>query len=85
MATPTIPQRWIPHTYAKWQEDLSEALADHIENKGLTAGQISKRYSSCRAHHLATLRRGDGETLGLKMLLSLAEATGLKTDLRISV
>lgn len=84
MARPSVPDRWIPLTYRRWQEDLSEALAEHIDRKGLTAGMIAQRYSSCRAHHLAALRRGEGETLGMKMLLSLAEATGLDVKLEIA-
>lgn len=85
MAACYTPERWIPRTYKNFQEELSDALADHIGRKGFTATQIAQRYPSIRAGHLATLKRGDGETLGLKMLLALAEATGLKAEMRISV
>lgn len=84
MATPLRPEKWIPRSYREAQEELGDAIADHIRNRGLTAASISELYPSIRAAHLQALKRGEGEILGMKMLYGLAEAVGLKTNLRIS-
>ena len=81
-ATPLIPERYVPLTYRRMQEGLSDALAEHIRKHGLTAGEISRRWPTCRKAHLDALERGEGETLGLKMLMALAEASGLKVETR---
>jgi len=82
--TPVYPERYVPRTYQQWQEQLAERLADHIEKRGLTTTDICQRWPSCRAHHLKALRDPEMAPLGLKMLLQLAEATGLRVDLRIA-
>jgi len=82
MATPLIPEKYVPLTYRRMQEDLSEALAEHIRKNRLTAGQIAQRWPTCRKAHLTALERGEGETLGLKVLCAIAEASGLKIETR---
>ena len=83
MATPLIPDPYVPLSYRSFQEQLSEHLADYIDRKGLSAGEIAKRWPTCRLSHLARLR-SDEEPLGMKMLLALAEATGLRVQLTVS-
>lgn len=81
---PFPPESWVPLTYRELQDDLSEALADHIERKKLTAGEIAKRWPTCRDGHLKALRNPNMSPLGLKMLIALAEATGLRVKLEVS-
>lgn len=88
MAAATRPEPYRPRTYQHWQELLTEALAEHIATKSITASDIAKRYRTVRAGHLKALRigafcKGDEHLHGLKMLLSLAEATGLPVELKI--
>jgi hypothetical protein len=83
MATPLIPESYTPLTYRGMQETLSGALAEHIERHGLTAGQIAKRWATCRAGHLRALSDPELEPLGVKMLLALAEASGLKVEVKV--
>lgn len=88
MAAATRPEPYRPRTYQAWQEQLTEALAEHIEANGITASDIAKRYRTVRDGHLKALRlgafcRGDEHLHGLRMLLSIAEATGLPVELKI--
>lgn len=83
MATPLIPEPYTPWSYVGMQEYLSDELARHIEKEGLTASDIARRWPTCRAWHLRTLYDEESKKLGVKMLLSLAEATGLKVDLKV--
>lgn len=80
MATPLIPEAYIPRSYRDLQEYLSDALATHIESKGLTASDIARRWPTCRAWHVRTLYDPESKKLGVKMLMAMAEATGLRVD-----
>ena len=84
MARAVYPERYIPRTYRVWQDQLREGLVDHIDKNGLTTTDIAARWPSCRAHHLKALRDPEMPPIGIKMLLQIAEATGLSVDLRIA-
>lgn len=106
-ATPLRPERYTPRTYVAMQEQLSEALAEHIERNGITTGEIRERYRTIRAGHLKRLRPDlddaalDAEVPqagslrvprtddcehfnGIKILLAMAEAVGLKVELKVA-
>ena len=75
MALPCIPEPYKSVTATAIEEDLGRGIIAHLDARGMTAVDVSRRYPSIRAGHIARLRRG--EPLGFRMLSSIAEAIGL--------
>jgi len=84
MARPTYPSSYRCFSYRVLIDDLSESLEKHIKANNLTAAQISKYYPSVRDAHIRKIRCGNGHELGIKMLFSIAEASGLKAKVEFA-
>ncbi|CUW87443.1 hypothetical protein [Agrobacterium genomosp. 2] len=82
MGATYIPTAWKSATAQQIEDALSSAVIRHIDLRGLTASDISRRYPSIRLEHLQKLRRG--EALGFRMLSSLAEAVGLRVKIEVT-
>jgi hypothetical protein len=84
MARPIAPYSYRSASFRNFQDDLAYALECHIKQKKLTAADISKLYPSVRDSHIRKIRAGNGVSLGMKMLFSIAEASGLQAKLEVS-
>jgi len=82
MAATYIPAPWKSATAVQIEETIAEAVIRHIDARGLTPTEISRRYPSIRLEHLQKLRRG--EPLGFRMLSALAEAVGLRVNVEVT-
>lgn len=77
-----IPEKYKCFTISELESQLSVAVSEHIQAKRLTSAEIQERYPSIRAGHIAKLMRG--EPLCIKMLGSIAEATGMRWNLELA-
>ncbi len=82
MGATYIPTPWKSSTAQQIEDAMSSAVIRHIDLRGLTASDISRRYPSIRLEHLQKLRRG--EPLGFRMLSSLTEAVGLRVNIEVT-
>lgn len=82
MGATYIPTPWKSATAQAIEDAMSEAVIGHIDERGLTAADIFRRYPSIRLEHLQKLRRG--EPLGFRMLAALVEATGARINIRVN-
>jgi hypothetical protein len=82
--TPLIPESYTPVTYRSLQEDLSERLADHLDRLHLRAPDLARRYPTCRQGDIERLRNPEAAPLGLKRLISMCEASGLRVRLEVA-
>lgn len=84
MARPISPFSYRCASFRNLQDDLVVALENHIRKNNLSAAEIAQRYPSVRDGHIRKIRTGNGHELGMKMLLSIAEASGLQARLQVS-
>ncbi len=84
MARPVSPYSYRSASFRNFQDDLAYALECHIKQKKLTAAEIARLYPSVRDAHIRKIRCGNGAELGMKMLFSIAEASGLQAKLEVS-
>ncbi|MDX1216324.1 hypothetical protein GOL99_12340 [Sinorhizobium medicae] len=82
MGAAYIPTPWKSATAIEIEDVMSKAVIGHIDTRGLTCAEISRRYPSIRLEHLQKLRRG--EPLGFRMLAALVEATGAPVSIRVN-
>lgn len=82
--TPLIPEPYTPITYRGLQEQLAERLADHLERLSLRAPDLARRYPTCRQGDIERLRNPEAAPLGLKRLISMCEASGLRVKLDVA-
>ncbi|TBY57970.1 hypothetical protein E0H39_29580 [Rhizobium leguminosarum bv. viciae] len=81
MGAPCIPEKYRSATAAKLEDTLRDAILARIDARQITSADIHQRYPSIRKGHLDRLRNGD--TMGFRMLTSLAEAIGLEPVLKV--
>jgi len=77
-----IPEKYKCFSILELEAKLSDAVKEHIQANGLTAVEIRARYPSIRAGHISKLMRD--EPLCMKMLGAIAEATGMRWDLKVA-
>ncbi|MBB4064061.1 hypothetical protein [Gellertiella hungarica] len=82
MAATYIPEPYKCVTASEIEDAMAAAILDRIEQRGLTAAEISRRYPSIRSGHIAKLQRGD--MLGFRMLSALTEAVGLRVNIEVT-
>jgi hypothetical protein len=82
--TPLIPEPYVPRTYIDLQEQVAEVLAEHITRMGIRGPQIARRYPTCRQGDIARLKNPDAPLMGVKRMLSMAEACGLKIKFEVT-
>lgn len=77
-----VPEKYKSFSLSEVESQLSVAVGEHLQIRRLTAVDIRKRYPSIRAGHLNKLF--SGEPLCIKMLSSIAEASGMRWNLQVS-
>ncbi|WSH00320.1 hypothetical protein U8P71_17340 [Rhizobium ruizarguesonis] len=81
MGTTCTPDKYRSATAATIEDALRDAILARVDSKKITSADIHQRYPSIRKGHLDRLRNGD--TMGFRMLTSLAEAIGLEPVLKV--
>lgn len=78
------PNPYTPATIRGWKEIVATRIVATMDERGLRAADVHKRYPSIRAGDISNLRAGDHDLYGLPRLVAMAEAIGINFKLELA-